>query len=486
MLAAIDLGSNSFRLQIGQYVRGKMRIVHTAREPNRLASGLNKNNLLSKAAIGAGVLALERLQQILSMYPVRKVRAVATNTLRVARNAKDFLKKAESALGYPIEVISGEEEGRLIYLGVDHLLKDPTLRRLIVDIGGGSTEVVLGKGAAVSRVESFNVGTVSQGTRFFPKGAITEKNFNEAILSAKSYFEDESRHYKKRHWDQAFASSGTMRSISEIIANHHIGDGTPSLKNLKALKDKMIEVGQMSKLHFDGLNPQRTLSVVGGLSIMIAIMQEFSVTQMNPVESGLRMGILWDLSLQETQYDRRDQSVRGFIKRYNANLQRAQLGADLARNLFQKMAPSSDRLSKYVYWSGLMLEVGMFVSPSSYHKHGAYLVEHADLAGFTAREQEQMGQLILAQQGNLKKVIALLDDLDMAKAILAIRLAVMLRHSHAQVDLKKIAFRFGEKFEIIMPKSYSEDYQTLFYWLGREVNWWNDIGVELVLRKRQK
>ncbi|MDL2283958.1 Ppx/GppA family phosphatase [Oxalobacter sp. OttesenSCG-928-P03] len=483
MLAAIDLGSNSFRLQIGEYVDGTIRVVRTAREPNRLAAGLDKRNYLTDTAIQGGLDALASLREIVALYPVSVVRAVATNTLRVALNAADFLIRAEAVLGYPIEVISGEEEGRLIYLGVDNLLANPEERRLVIDIGGGSTEIIRGRGKTIERVESFSVGTVGQSRTFFPDGLITAAGFDAAILSARSHFEDVKSHYHKRNWQAAYGSSGTMRAIAEIIAANGIGDGQLTGKNLDLLRQQMIRTGKISKLDLPGLRPERAASVVGGLSILIALVRDMKMQVMRPVESGLRMGIMWDLCLQSTEQDRREQSVSRFMQRYKADRRRATRVADCASALYEKMQPDSDAYARLLHWSAQMHEVGMFVSPTNYHKHGAYLVENADLAGFTAREQKQMGRFVLGQKGNLRKLNGIFSNPDAVKAVLAIRLAVIFMHSRANVDESEVHFRIRKRIEITMPKKWLRQYQTLSYWLGRERDWWAEMDMPLIIRE---
>lgn len=484
MLAAIDLGSNSFRLQIGEYVDGAVRIIRTAREPNRLAAGLDRDNYLTDAAVAAGLEALQNLRHVLDLYPVRKVRAVATHTLRVALNAPAFLLKGEEALGYPIEVISGEEEGRLIYLGVDNLLSRPKERRLVVDIGGGSTEMARGKGETIERVESFSVGTVGQSQAFFPEGVITEAGFTAAVLSASSVFEDIKARYHRRYWDVAYGSSGTMRAIAEIIASNGIGDGQLSAVNLDLLRKRMVRAGKIGKLNLQGLRPERAASVVGGLSVLISLMQALKITVMMPVVSGLRMGIMWDLRMQTTEQDRRGQSVRRFMQRYKVDRKRAVRTANCALALFKKMAPESDTLGKTLYWSVLMHEAGMFVSPTNYHKHGAYLVENADLAGFTAREQKRMGELVLAQKGNLRKLGGLMDEPDVLKAVLAIRLAVMLAHSRVEAAADEMDCRVRKRIEITLPAKWLKRHQTLAYRLGREEAWWAEKGMAFLVFAR--
>ena len=482
MLAAIDMGSNSFRLQIGEYINNTIRVIRVAREPNRLAAGLNRDNVLNDKAFQGGIEALRNLRAVLDLYPIDTVRAVATNTLRIAINAPQFLALAEEALGYPIEVISGEEEGRLIYLGVDNLLSMPDERRLVIDIGGGSTEIIRGKGKDIERVESFSIGTVMQSQTFFPKGQITEKAFDDAITSARSYFEDAKSHYRRRHWQAAYGASGTMRAIGEIIGFSPIGDGLLTAENLELLRENMIERGKFSKLDLPPLSLGRASSVVGGLSILIALMRDFSIPVMQTVESGLRMGILWDLSMQSTELDRREESVHRFLRRYGVDRKRARQVAGYAMALYEKLKPQSDTHKNLLRWSALMHEVGIYISSTNYHKHGAYLVENADLAGFTAREQKQMGRFILAQKGNLRKMNEITADPDALKAVLAIRLATIFLRSGAPVSLDDIGIRIGRQIEITMPKRWLKRYETLSYWLGRERNWWTRISIPFVIR----
>ncbi len=271
MFAAVDLGSNSFRLHIGHHDGEMIRVVKSARDPLRLAAGLDKQGNLSQAAIQSAVSCLARFREILNAYPIDSVRVVATNTIRIAKNAGDLLPAAEAAIGCPIEVISGEEEGRLIYMGVSNSLAIPGERRLVLDIGGGSTEVILGRGHEVVNVESFGIGTVKHSATFFPDGKITETGFDAAVLTARSMFEDAAPAYQPQHWRNAYGSSGTIRAISDAMRQNGIGDGAVNLKNLNLLRQYCVQTGQVSALEFEGIKPERVAMVVGGLAILIGL-----------------------------------------------------------------------------------------------------------------------------------------------------------------------------------------------------------------------
>jgi len=251
------------------------------------------------SAITDGIQSLHNIRQILNSYPIKKLRAVATHTFRTAKNASLFLKEAEKAIGAPIDIISGEEEGRLIYLGVDKVIAIPQEKRLVIDIGGGSTEIVRGKGELIEKIHSYSIGTVSQHKLFFPDGVLSSQHFDTAIHVACSHFKDIQSHFDKDYWDNAYGSSGTIRAIAEIIANNKIGNGDLNEKNLETLRNEMIKTGKINQLFFSEIKKDRNASLVGGLSIITALMQKLQISKITPIESGLRMGILWDLHLQK-------------------------------------------------------------------------------------------------------------------------------------------------------------------------------------------
>ncbi|RZI42991.1 Ppx/GppA family phosphatase [Herbaspirillum sp. HC18] len=482
MFAAVDLGSNSFRLHIGKYEGGTIRIVKSAREPIRLGAGLDGNGNLTEQAMRTALACLRNFNTILHAYPLDAVRVVATNTMRIAKNAAAFLPKAEAAVGYPIEIISGEEEGRFIYMGVASALALPMEARLVIDIGGGSTELILGQGSEIRHVESFSIGTVGHSQAFFLDGRLDTASFDAAILSARSVFEDAAPLYDPQFWTGAYGSSGTIRAISEAISKNGIGDGTMSLKNLDALKKRLIAFGNADRVELAGLKTERAITVAGGLAVLIGIMQELRVKSVTAVDAGLRMGVLWDLQLRASKRDRREQSVQEFMRRFHAVEARAEQVASTARALFGMLKPGADTLEKYLYWSGLMHEVGLAVSHTGYHKHGAYMVENADLPGFTTREQRLMSALIVAQKGNLRKLGETLADPDFAKAVLALRLATVFLHSRIDDDVSGMRLKMKNRIELEIKRDWIEKHPTLSYWIDKERECWGEIGVEMSVK----
>lgn len=481
MFAAVDLGSNSFRLHIGRHDGESMRIIKSARDPIRLGGGLDSKGNLTAAAMDSAIESLARFNSILSTYPLNAVRVVATNTMRIAKNASVFLPMAEAAIGYPIEIISGEEEGRLIYMGVASTLPSNE-RRLVLDIGGGSTELILGKGTEIEQVESFSIGTVPQTINFFPDGRIDAEAFDAAILSARSRFEDAAPQYKPEFWANAYGSSGTIRAIADAIGKNGLGDGDLSLKSLDALKRRLIQFGRADRIDLAGMKADRATSITGGLATLIGMMQELGIKSIKPIEAGLRMGVLWDLHLRATKRDRREESVRDFAQRFRVDRKRADRVAQLSVDLYTVLKPADDRYARLLYWSGLLHEIGQAVSHSGYHKHGAYMIENADLSGFTTREQRLLGYLVLAHKGNLRKVEPVLGDDDFIKAILALRLAVIFMHARVNADTADMRLKMKSRIELELRNDWISDHPTLSYWMEKERGAWSEVDIEFSIR----
>lgn len=484
MFAAVDLGSNSFRLHIGSYEGTAIRVIRSARDPIRLAAGLDANGNLTAEAMQRAIACLARFKEILADYPIDSVRVVATNTIRIAKNAADFLPAAEAAIGLPIEVISGEEEGRLIYLGVSNSLAIPAERRLVIDIGGGSTEIILGRGHEILKVESFPMGTVKHSANFFPQGQITEEGFDNAVLTVRSLLEDATPAYQPEFWRNAYGSSGTVRAISDALYKNGFGDAEVTLAKLLELRAYCIDRGQIDQLNLQGIKPERVAMVIGGLAILIGLFQELNIQVLHPIEAGLRMGVMWDLYLRSTKRDRREQAVHDVLGLFRTDLGRAKLVADMSRSLYSQLKPASDNLSNYVYWSALLHEVGMVVSHTGYHKHGSYLVENADIPGFTTREQKLMSKLVLSQKGNLRKIGDAFADLDFAKAVLALRLAVSFMHSRVELDYMDFSLKMKSKIELELKPDWVNLHPTVAFWLRKEIECWREIGVDFVVRAR--
>jgi exopolyphosphatase/guanosine-5'-triphosphate,3'-diphosphate pyrophosphatase len=481
MYAAVDLGSNSFRLHIGEPIAGQMHIVRTARDPIRLAAGLGPDNALSHEAMETAVRSLRDFGAILRQYRLDAVRVVATNTLRVATNAEVLLPRLEAAIGHPIEIISGEEEGRLIYMGVSAALGRPGLasveQRLVIDVGGGSTEVIAGRGDEIQLVESFSIGTHPQSAAWFPGGRIDAASFEAAVNAARARFEDAAGQYRTHGWQAVYGSSGTIRAINEVIGRNRLGDGAMSFDSLLVLRDRLVAAGHADAFDLPGIKRERVIVMAGGLSVLIGAMQEFGVRAMTAINAGLRLGVLSDLELRARRSDRRDSAIQDCMRRFKVDEQRALRTASIARQLFNRLGAGDDELCRYLLWSCMLHEVGQTVSHTGAHKHAAYIVEHADLPGFTSREQRLMSTIVLAQKGNLRKVREALGTPEMARAVLALRLAAVFMHARVDSDIDGLRLRMKQRIDIDTPRGWLKQHPTVAAWFDKEAAAWGEVGV---------
>lgn len=483
MFAAVDLGSNSFRLHIGEPAGGEMRIVRSARDPVRLAAGLAPDGSLAPQALDAAVRSLEGFAAILHGYRLDAVRVVGTSTLRVAANAAEVLARLEDAIGHPVEVISGEEEGRLIYMGVARALGRPNEARLVIDIGGGSTEVVAGLGDAVLRVESFSIGTQPQAARWFGGGRIDRAAFEAAVTAARAVFEDAAPVYRPHAAGAVYGSSGTMRAIAEAIAKNGIGDGTLSLAGLRALAERLIGFGHVDAVALPGLKRERVVAVVGGASVLLGAMAELGVERVEAINAGLRLGVLSDLELRARHQDRRALAIGDCMRRFGVDKGRARRAAAIARHFHRQLGPADAGSADHLGWSCLLHEVGLAVSHTGAHKHGAYIVEHADLPGFTTRDQRRMAALVLGHKGNLRKVREALAEPAFARMALAMRLAVACMHARVDGEFDALRLAMDGRIEVEADAAWLARHPTLRAWFERERTAWEEVGRKFVLRE---
>ena len=434
LLAAVDLGSNSFRLSIGRVVQqnGVAQIyqIDRLKETVRLAAGLGSNKVLDAPAIERAIAVLERFGERLRSFQPHRVRAVATNTFRVARNTSDFLPDAEAALGFPIDVIAGREEARLIYLGVMHSLPPSQDRRLVIDIGGGSTEVIIGRGFEPSLLSSLYMGCVSYSRQFFGDGMVDAYRMKQAEIAARREIEVISKQYRKMGWKVAFGSSGTAKAIYAILTESGFSSDGITRAGMNKLKERIIRSGRVVPEELPGIKPDRSDVLPGGLAIMSAIFDELNIDIMQTGEGALRLGVLYDLLGRHDQHDKRDESVRQFMKRYHVDARQARRVHETALAFFDSMLPDAREehtdLRRALGWAADLHEVGLSIAHNDYHRHSAYVLQNADMPGFSHADQELIALLALAHQGKLGKVETMVRSRAQWLAILSLRLAVLL------------------------------------------------------------
>ena len=441
LLAAVDLGSNSFRLEIGHLDHGQIRRVEYLKETVRQGNGLDSERNLSLAAMQRGWDCLARFAERISGFEPSQVRAVATQTLREARNRDVFLEKAQTILGFPIEIIPGREEARLIYSGVVHLLPQSDERRLVIDIGGRSTEMILGQGFQPTTMESYRVGSVAWSMKYFPDGLFTPMAFDMAEVAAKAILDEVLTVYRRKDWDVAYGASGTLGAVMDVLEAAGRPAGPITREGLYWLKEKLIKSGRSDQLKLDGIKEDRRPVIGGGLAILMSLFELLDIDELHAAQGALRQGALYDLLERDESTDIRESMVEWLSKRFGIDAQQAQRVSHTAALLFKKIPPTTtaDDLSpmqRKLIWAGRLHEVGAHISHADHHKHGAYILDNADLPGFSVPELHRLSQLVLGHRGKLRKLEGNLLDPGFVHQLFALRLAVILCHARRDPDLK--------------------------------------------------
>src|SRR5271157_3352604 len=486
-LAAVDLGSNSFRLEIGRVVDDQIYPLDSLRDPVRLAAGLTPDKRLTEEAQQRALETLACFGERLRGLPPEAIRAVGTNTLRVAKNAREFLNRANAVLGSPIEIVAGREEARLIFLGVAHSMPITRDRRLVVDIGGGSTEFIIGSGFEPYKLESLYMGSVNWTLRFFPGGRISRTALKQAELAARVELETIARGFSAGHWQVAVGSSGTAGTLAEIQQLRGWSNGGLTTDGLERLRAELIKVGDVSKLEFPGLRPDRITMLPGGLAIMSAVFSELGVSRMELATGAMRQGILYDLLGRFHHNDMRDATVAQFMKRYQVESRQAQRVEVLALHLLRQLSLDLRTNPEYplhlLSWAARLHEIGLSVAYSGYHKHSAYILTHADMPGFSKMEQAHLALLVLAHRGNMEKMKGqITDSLDLAM-VMALRLAVQLHRSRSDVRLPPMEAHYdGKRFELRLDPGWLVAHPLTVASFSEEVKEWKKLGVGLQIR----
>jgi exopolyphosphatase/guanosine-5'-triphosphate,3'-diphosphate pyrophosphatase len=452
--AAIDLGSNSFHMIVCRISDGELLIEDRLRETVSLGSGLDKKRNLTPEIQERALACLEGFGQRLRNIPSENVRSVGTNTLRSAKNSREFLQKANVALGHRIEIISGVEEARLIYLGVAQGISTDGERRLVMDIGGGSTELIIGSGFTPIYMQSLYMGCVTFSQRFFSDGSITAKNFKRAEIAARMELEPVQSVFLKLGWENAIGASGSIRSIRSVVREAQWSDEGITMASLKNLRDALIEMGNIDNVDLKGLSAERKPVFLGGVVILLAAFKALGIERMQVSDSALREGLVQELlGPVQHQQDVRSNAVINLARRYHADETQAQLVKETALECARQVAAdwklNLDETNKWLEWAAQLHEIGLDISHSQYHKHGAYIAEHVDLAGFSRQEQQVLAALI----GNHRRKIAKdylkrLADYRYQPTLywtILLRLAVLLHRSRATDPLPAFTLKSKKK-----------------------------------------
>jgi exopolyphosphatase/guanosine-5'-triphosphate,3'-diphosphate pyrophosphatase len=462
LVAAVDLGSNSFHMVVARYVLGQLRIIDRIKEHIYLAEGLDAEKNLSQVAEQRALKCLAQFGQRLAYVKPNNVRIVATNTLRKMRQPELFVEKAELCLGHRIEIIAGREEARLIYLGVAHDKPPKKGNRLVIDIGGGSTEFVIGKGFRVLEKESLQLGCIANIKRFFPDKKLTAKKWQQAKTQISVDMQPFILKFKSLHWKEVYGSSGTIKALSDMAIAKQLSDGTLTLQVLRELSREMVNFGNINTIRWTQISASRRKSIAGGLLTLETAFEALDIQSMQTSDFALREGVLFDILGRTQEHDSRIDSVNALQSRYFIDKIQAERIEHYALGLF-------DQVKKYwqltafdreaLAWACKLHEIGLSVSHSHHHHHGAYLIEHSDISGFSKTEQQLIAIIIRNQRRSisLKSLMSMTETraVNALRCILLLRLSVLFYRSHTYKRIPKLKLKVARaKLSLIISKKW--------------------------------
>jgi len=481
-LAAVDLGSNSFRLEIGRIEHGQFYRTEYLKETVRQGNGLDDNRNLTQQAMQRGWDCLARFGERLAGFADSEVRAVATQTLREARNRDEFLAAGMQKLGFPIDVISGREEARLIYQGVAQALPRTQERRLVIDIGGRSTEIILGQGLEPIQMESYRVGSIAWSMRYFADGLFTKRAFQIAEIAAKAVLDEALTLYVPGQWDVAYGSAGTINAVVDVLVAAGWPAGSVTSEGLDWLQDKLLTAQSTDRLRLAGMRDDRKPIIGGGLSVLRALFELLGIKRLEVASGGLRHGLLQDmLGAGQHHTDLRDHSVARLAAKFGADPVHGKRVGRIANALFQQISRGvvDEKIIRKLTWAAQLHEIGSHISHSDYHKHGAYILDNTDALGFALTELHKLSLLVLGHRGKLRKLEADFEDQLFIQQLLVLRLAVALCHARRDPDVAGICLHQDPKNVRQFILTVRSDWARLFpqsaYLLNEECVAWQKI-----------
>lgn len=493
-LAAVDLGSNSFRLEIGRVDHGAFIRTEYLKETVRQGAGLDEERNLTAEAMQAGWDCLARFGERLAGFAPEEVRAVATQTLREARNRDVFLERANAILGFPIEVISGQEEARLIYQGVSHLLPTGDEKRLVIDIGGRSTELILGHNHATQAMESYRVGSIAWSKRFFADGVLSKKAFEVAEIAAKAVLDEAFDTYQAKHWQKAYGSAGTVGAVGDVLQANGFAAGTITQEGLDWLLERLLSAQNTDKLKIAGLREDRKAIIGGGLSVIRALFSLLGIQCMYKADGGLRHGLICDMLDTERPFgDLRQHSVDRIARKFEVDTTHGERVGRVAARLLQQLlstypAISDDKqpaLMQKLQWAAQLHELGGFISHDDHHKHGAYILDHIDAAGFSLSEMHRLSLLVLGHRGKLRKLEAAFNQIDLVLQLMCLRLAVILCHARQEPSMQALRLSAHAKTQTVTlqcSSDWARQYPQSAHLLREETLAWQKTGWTLLVQ----
>jgi len=489
-VAALDLGSNSFHLLLVKPSHGELRVLEKLGEKVQLAAAINDKRELSEEGMRRALDCLRRFAGLLKGLPAGAVRAVGTSALRDARNRDQFIRRAEAILGHPLEVISGREEARLIHLGVSHSLADFAGKRLVVDIGGGSTEFIIGERFEALLCESLHMGCVGYSRRYFEDGKITPARYTQAYTAARLELMGIAHGLNRLGWQEVIGASGTIRAIGLACQAAGFGNGEVTAEGVLWLKQRILKLGSADKLDIEGLKPDRRGIFAGGLAIIEAIFDALKLTQMQRCEGALREGVLYDLLGRHQHEDVRERTLNAILERCHSDIEQATRVEQQALASLEQVKESwllnAPWQSELLRWAARVHEVGQAVTYYHYHKHGAYLIEHADLPGFSRQDQKMLALLVRSHRRRLN--LELFEDFAddgaaLLKLCVLLRSAILFHHNRGSSAMPKVSLKTGKnKLEVKFPNGWLDANPLTKADFEQEAKWLKQADFHLLVR----
>ncbi len=482
-IAAIDLGSNSFHMIVARWDNGQLNLLDRLREPVRLGFGLQEDGSLSDEARERALACMERFGECLRAYPSRSVRIVGTKTLRSVNDSRQFLRDAEQRLGHPVEIISGDEEARLIYLGVAHCIAPGKGHRIVMDIGGASTEVILGEGMKPLLKESLNMGCVALTKKFFMDGKVNERLVSKALIACLQELEPVQDEFIERGWNQVLGASGSIKAVAKVCEANGWSDGTISLQSLEKILALYVQHGS-TDLTLPGLSDDRKPVFLGGVIVLSALFDALRLENMVAADWALREGLLFDQKGRLENHDIRQASVDALAARFHVNMDKANAVEKTALGLLKQVAKSWDLMAedagKLLGWAARLYPTGLDIAHNDYHKHSAYIVQHVDLAGCSRAEQIQLAALVLAHRKRFPAKSFPMDNTDLIRLAILLRSAAIFHRGRIKDGLPSIKLKVdNKKIKLSLPEKWIHTHPLTMADLETEQRHLGDIGYQL-------
>ena len=490
LYAAVDLGSNSFHMVIARLTEGRMQIIDRIKERVRLAEGMDGQRRMSPEAMARGLDCLALFAERLTNIKPDQIRIAGTYTLRRASNARDFVREAAKVLNHPIEIISGQEEARLIYQGVAHT-QHIEGQVLVVDIGGGSTELIIGEGFEHKALTSRKMGCVSFTQSFFGNGKLGEKAFNAAVLEAQHQLAPIINQYRKLGWQSCLGSSGSIHTVRDVLQGEEWTDGAITLAGLERLKEEMLKHKRVDQLKLAGLTEERQGVFAAAVAILLGLFTSLPIERMEYSDGALREGLLYEFEERLQHHDIRERTALALSTHYRIDKRQATRVESSVLSLFDALSGPwempEEPYRAILGWAARLHEIGLAINYSGIHKHSAYILQNTDLPGFNQDDQALLAALVRFHRKGLKlselPALPNHDEQTVLRCIRILRLAVAAHHRRQDNLLPEWNVQAaGDQLVVTLPLDWCDENKLLMQNLEKEHRYCHEQGWPLLFQ----